>query len=162
MASYNHPNDFEGCTFSAPTIAESSWQARAPVQRKKKESPKASGLNRKRDVSRARNGPAFALSCQAGPRRLRLGHGFKNTAFFFCFFYHASRPRDPDCAATSAVAVLGIELGSSNTRDSKSLSTRFASRLMPFAGCETTAPKQNVKRSQITRRTHERIRPYCG
>lgn len=51
---------------------------------------------------------------------MRLGHGFKNTVvFLFCFLSHVATTRpgpglrngDTGCAATSAVAVLGMELG---------------------------------------------------
>lgn len=61
---------------------------------------------------------------------------------------HALRRNLGGCCAWQAVC-------SSNTRGSKFLSTRFSSRLMPAAGCETTGPKQNARRSQITRRTHK-------
>lgn len=119
-------------------------------------------------MSRARNGPAFALPCQAGTHRLRLGHGFKNTVVFLFFFCHTSRPRGParDCATATRAApqprrllclAWSSTVCSSNTRGSKFLSTRFSSRLMPAAGCETTGPKQNARRSQITRRTHKKL-----
>lgn len=89
-----------------------------------------------------------------------LGTGSRTQFFFATRRDHEAR----DCATATRAAPRRLPclawssaVCSSNTRGSKFLSTRFSSRLMPAAGCETTGPKQNARRSQITRRTHKKL-----